>query len=375
VAETSEQEKTDEPSLLRLERAREEGKAPRSRDLVTTSLLLTGAGALLLFGGHAIDGVVRIARASFSVERATLAADDALTRALAAAALDAGLAALPLLALPLLAAVLASVAVGGFLLSARAISFQFSRVDPLAGLGRMFSLRVLVELGKSIVKFAIVGIPTVLLLHALADDLLALARLPVQGAIAAAVRLPALALLGMALATVLVAVLDVAWQVFEFRRNLRMTKQEVKDELKDTEGRPEVKARIRSLAREMARRRMLDDVPAADVIVTNPEHYAVALRYDERRDGAPRVLAKGVDSLALRIRQAGAAAGVPIVQAPALARAVHHSTDVGREIPAGLYVAVARVLAYVHQLERFRRGLALRPELPGDLGIPPDLAR
>lgn len=373
--ESSAQEKTESPSLLRLDRAREEGKAPRSRDLVTTVLLLTGALGLAVFGGQAVDSVLRIARANFGVERLALADDDVLTRQLTDAAADILIAVLPLLAALALVTVAASIAIGGFIWSGKPLMAQLSRLDPVAGLGRMFSMRVLVELGKALLKFVVVGAPTLWLLQTLSDDMLGLSRLAVDAAIDATVLLLLYALAGMALATVLVAIIDIAWQRFDFMKNLRMSKQEVKEELKDTDGRPEVRARMRALAQELARKRMLNDVPQADVIITNPEHYAVALRYDEKRDGAPRVLAKGTDATALRIRQLAATAKVPVVRAPPLARAVFHSTDIGREIPAGLYVAVARVLAYVQQLARHHQGLTPRPELPAQLDIPPHLAR
>jgi flagellar biosynthetic protein FlhB len=212
------------------------------------------------------------------------------------------------------------------------------------------------------------------LLSAKTEELLGLAYEDVVPAMAHAVHLLGWCFFLLSCTMILITAIDVPFQIYEHQKNLKMTKQQIKDEFKDTEGKPEVKGRIRQLQREMAQRRMMLDVPKADVVITNPTHYAVALRYDAEHDVAPVVLAKGADQLAFRIRELAQASGVELVSAPALARAVYHHTDIGDEIPNGLYMAVAQVLAYVFQMKQFRRRARARPSMP-DFPIPDELRR
>ncbi|HHQ42257.1 MAG TPA: flagellar biosynthesis protein FlhB, partial [Chromatiales bacterium] len=290
-------------------------------------------------------------------------------------ALAAGyLTAAPLLVVAVVAAVAATLAVGGWVFSGQAVAFRPEKLDPVKGLKRIFSVQGLVELVKAVAKFALVLAVAVATLAWEAPEILGLADEPLPAALAHAGRLFATTFLLLAAALVLIAAADVPFQIWNHARQLRMTRQEVKDELKDTEGRPEVRSRIRQIQRQLAQQRMMAEVPKADVVVTNPTHYAVALRYEEGRRAAPVVVAKGADLVALRIRALAREAGVPVLELPPLARALYRSTDLGREIPAALYVAVAQVLAYVYQVRAARAAGAPEPPPPAEVPVPEDLA-
>jgi flagellar biosynthetic protein FlhB len=249
-------------------------------------------------------------------------------------------------------------------------------MNPAAGLKRMVSVKALIELVKSLAKFLIVLVVAMVVLNKDKADLLAIAHEPLEMAIVHSLQLVGWSTLWMAFGLVIIAAVDVPVQLWEAHKKLLMTKQEVRDEHKDNEGRPEVKQRIRQLQREMSQRRMMAAIPEADVIITNPTHYAVALKYDAEKGGAPRLLAKGSDFLALKIREIGAQHQILLLESPALARSIYYSTEIEQEIPAGLYLAVAQVLAYVYQIRQYHAGRAKRPNpLKDDLPIPPDLRR
>lgn len=368
------QERSEEATSRRQEKAREEGQVARSRELNTLFVLFAGIGGLMLFGpslGRALGEQMR-----FNLELPREAAFDpqlALAHLLHST-LAIGHALLPLLLLLLFAALAGPIALGGWLYSPNALLPKASRINPLSGLKRMFSVTALVELVKSIVKFLVLAGIAVLIIRAMQGSLIALGAQALQPALARALNLSSWAVLGVSCGMFLIALVDVPYQLFDHGRKLKMTKQEVREEMKDSEGRPEVKGRIRQLQREMARRRMMEAVPHADVVVTNPEHFSVALRYDpERPGGAPIVVAKGVDHLALKIREIARAHEVQLVPAPALARAIYFTTELEREIPAPLYLAVAQVLAYVFQLKSWRAGQGRRPKPPTDLPVPEDM--
>ena len=374
MAETeSGQEKTEEASTRRLEQAHERGEVPRSRDLSTSALLIVGAASAIAYGPSATAVMLKLAHGQFAFGANAYRHPEAMVTALGLATRAGLVIAVPIMLLLAVAGIAANISLGGFSLSAEPLLPKFSRLDPIAGIARIFTLRSLVELSKSIVKFFVVGVPCVLILSGMMKSLLALSgQSPVQAALHGA-SIVGWGFLGMAAATALVAAVDVPWQLYEYANKMRMSRQEVREEAKDTDGRPEVKQRIRRVQQEMARKRMLADVPKADVIITNPDHYAVALSYASGSMGAPKLLAKGVDFMAERIRKVAGEHEIPIVQAPALARAVYHSTDVGYEIPKGLYLAVARILAYVFQLDRYRQGAGNAPVWPDDLPIPDEL--
>ncbi|MBE03299.1 flagellar biosynthesis protein FlhB [uncultured Marinobacter sp.] len=368
------QEKTEEATPRRLEKAREEGQTARSRELATMAVLLAGAGGLLMFGSHLGAALEAIMRDSFTLERSAIFDTRHMSLQLLASAREAALALAPILLLLLVAAIAGSVALGGLLFSGKAIEPKFSRLDPIKGLGRMFSLRSLIELAKAIAKVGLVMAVALLILDLRTEDLLSIAEEPVLPAMAHVLWTLGWSFFFLSAATVVIAAIDVPFQIYDHRKKLRMTKQEVKDEYKDTEGKPEVKGRIRQLQREMAQRRMMQDVPTADVVITNPTHYAVALKYDQKTMAAPVVVAKGADEVAFKIMEIAREHKVEILRTPPLTRAVYHNTELGDEIPDGLYMAIAQVLAYVFQLRQFRKGRAPKPGMP-DFPIPPEMRR
>lgn len=370
VAESeSGQERTEEATAKRQEKAREEGQIARSRELNTTFILLAGSVGLMIYGPGLIEALRNQMRFSFTFSRAAAFDPQVAGAYFLDSLLVVGVALLPLLVLLTLAALAGPVALGGWLFSSSGLVPKFSRINPLSGLKRMFSVTALVELVKSILKFSVLAGLAWLLISTMEQHMLGLGMQPIEAAVSDSLRMTIRAVLGVSCGMILVAAIDVPYQLFEHSRKLKMTKQEVKEEMKDSEGKPEVKGRIRQLQREMARRRMMEAVPTADVVVTNPEHFSVALRYDATKAGAPVVVAKGADQVALKIREIANAHGVAILPAPALARAIYYTTEVEQEIPGGLYLAVAQVLAYVFQLKTYRAGRGRRPVIP-DLPVP-----
>ena len=366
----NEQERTERPTARRLEKAREEGNVPRSPELSAAAVLLIGGGSLHFLGGSVGEALLDIMRSALSISPAE-AVDPGLALSAASSELvHALVACAPVLGLTLVAALAAPLALGGWNLSLGALAPNFGRLDPIAGFGRFFSARGAVELGKAFGKFLVVGTIAVLVLRKQSPQLLALGTAPLHVAIAQAANLASDALLAISGGLVLIAAVDVPFQLWQYSQKLNMTRDEIRQELKESEGAPEVRMRIRRAQRDIARRRMMHEVPKADVVVVNPTHFAVALRYDESRMRAPLVVAKGADLIAARIREIATAHAVPIFEAPPLARALHHSVEIGSEIPATLYVAVAQVLTYIYQLKAARTSGARPPEPPAiDPGI------
>jgi flagellar biosynthetic protein FlhB len=368
------QEKTEEPTPRRLEKAREDGQTARSKELGTMAVLMAGAIGLLVFGGQLGTALEGIMRDAFVIERSAMFDTRHMSIQLLASAKEAAWALAPFMAVLVIAAVAGSIAIGGLLFSGKAIQPKFNRMNPIKGLGRMFSMRSLVELIKSIAKVGLVMVVAILILNARTEDLLSIAEEPAVPAMVHVLWTLGWSFLLLSAATIAIAAIDVPFQIYDHTKKLRMTKQEVKDEFKDTEGKPEVKGKIRQLQREMANRRMMQDVPEADVVITNPTHYAVALKYDQDSMGAPVVVAKGADEVAFKIMEIAREHKVELLRTPPLTRAVYHNTDVGEEIPDGLYMAIAQVLAYVFQLRQFRKGYAAKPTMP-DFPIPKDMRR
>jgi flagellar biosynthetic protein FlhB len=375
VAEDQGQERTEPATPKRLREAREKGQVARSRELSTFAVMVAGSTTLLLLGAGMAGGMQRLFDQLLRVDRAAVFEPGAMTEHFAGAVLSALATFTPFLVLVALAAVLAPLAISGWTFSVEAISFKWEKLDPIKGLGRVFSWRGLMELFKALAKFTVVAVAALLILRTMSQPILGLGAEPIDRALSDAAALLGWGFLGLSLSLLLVVLVDVPFQIWNHARELKMTRQEVRDELKETEGRPEVRGRIRSLQREMAQRRMMAEVPKADVIVTNPTHYAVALRYEAERHGAPLVVAKGMGFVAEQIRRIGTESGVVQLQAPPLARAIYHSTELGQPIPNGLYLAVAQVLAYVYELRRARAARARAPEPPRDLPIPDELQR
>jgi flagellar biosynthesis protein FlhB len=363
MADQETADRTERASPKRLEDARKKGQVPRSRELNTAAVTLAGGTALYMMGGALASRMHALMGAGLSFSRDAAMNEANMVTALQGAFLDALFASAPVLGVIVAAALLAPLSIGGLTFSTQAISPDFSRLNPFTGIGRMFSVNSAVELTKAMAKFAVVGLVAVLVLWNDTSMLIALGREPIPLAIAHAFSLSGKALLMMAASLILIAGVDVPYQLWNHAKQLRMSRQEVRDEHKEQEGSPELKSRIRSMQQEMARGRMMHEVPTASVVITNPTHFAVALRYDEDRMRAPVVVAKGADLVAARIRELAAEHGVPLLEAPPLARTLFRHVEIGAEIPARLYAAVAQVLTYVFQLQDARR-LGARPPSP-----------
>jgi flagellar biosynthesis protein FlhB len=366
------QDKSEEATPRKREKAREEGQAARSRELNTMTVLVAGSVAVVMFGASLRDALSKIMT---GITEMAAHPDGQMLEALHFATVLAVQATLPLLVLVFVVALVSSGAMGGFVFSTKVLGFKASRMNPLTGLQRMFSMKALIELAKAVAKFLLVAGVALAVLHLWSNDLLRLGLKPLPEAMSEGLELVAHTFVALSCSLILIAAVDVPLQLAEFNKQLKMTRQEVRDEMKDSEGRPEVKGRIRRLQQEIARRRMLADIPKADVVITNPEHYSVALQYTATKMNAPRVLAKGADLIAFRIRELATASNVPIVAAPALTRAIYHSTDIGDEVPAPLYVAIAQILAFVYQLKQYRRGAGPAPRPLGDLQVPEEYRR
>lgn len=342
-------QRTEAPTQKRLQDARERGEVPRSRELTGAAVMVVGSAALLLLGGGMASELGSLMRGALSAQVLGPAAP-APPELLGQALLDAGVALAPLLGAVTLAAVLAPALLGGWVFSGQALAPNPARLNPLSGLGRMFGTNGLAELVKSLAKFLLVGGAAAAVFAWMFGDMMRLGTMSLGAAVQGSARLLATAGLAMCAPLVVIAAADAPFQAWSHRRRLRMTRQELREELKETDARPEVRSRLRAAQRELARRRMMQEVPAASVVITNPTHYSVALRYEPDRMRAPRVVAKGKDLVALEIRRVAREHGVPLFEAPSLARAVFASTPLNREVPAALYVAVAQVLAYVFQV-------------------------
>ena len=368
-------DKTEDPTEKRKKDSREKGEIARSKELNTLAIMLAGSAGLMIFGGALAQDLMELMRYNFSLSRDVLLNPDSMGIFLLHSGKIALLALQPVLITLLIAALVGPISLGGWLFAAGSLAPKFSRMNPAAGIKRMFSAKALIELLKALAKFFIILIVALLVLKSDIDDLLRIAHEPLELAVIHSLQVVAWSALWMACGLILIAAVDVPVQLWESHQKLLMTKQEVRDEHKDQEGRPEVKQRIRQLQRDMSQRRMMAAIPDADVIITNPTHYAVALKYDPENGGAPMLLAKGSDFLALKIREIGEKHNILLLESPALARSIYHSTELEQEIPAGLYLAVAQVLAYVYQIRQHQAGQGKRPDPLKDLPIPPDLRR
>ena len=345
------QERTEEPTERRLQEARKKGQVPRSKELNTMLSLLLASIALLVFGGYISQNLMQISVEGFSIPR-ELAFDTAqLPFQFMYMASQALLALSPFMAIMLVSVFAGPLLMGGWSFSLEAISFKLEKLDPIKGLARIVSLKSLVELTKALAKFVLLLGAAILVFFSIDQQLLSLSSMTPKAAGLEAATILVQVLLILSATTILIVALDVPFELWNHSKQLRMTKQEIKDEMKETDGNPQVKQRIRTLQRQLAESRMMEDVKTADVVITNPTHYAVALQYLDRPGSAPKVLAKGKDLTALRIRSIAADCDIPIFEAPPLARALYRSTEIGYEIPHVLYMAVARVLAYVFQLK------------------------
>ena len=373
MADESDLDKTEAATPRRREKAREEGQVARSRELASFALLAAGFYGAWLLAAPSGAHLQAMLRGAFAFDRATAFDTHRMLSAAGSASIEGLAALLPILALTGLAALLAPMALGGWLISQKTFELKFDRLNPISGLGRIFSIQGPIQLGMSIAKTLVVGGIGGIAIWRSKDELLGLATQPLGVALPDALHLVAVCCGTTVAGMLVVAGLDVPYQLWQYNKKLRMTKEEVKREHRENEGDPHVKGRIRQQQRAIARRRMMAAVPKADVVVTNPTHFAVALQYTDGEMRAPKVVAKGVNLVAARIRELAAEHNVPLLEAPPLARALYHNVELEREIPGSLYSAVAEVLAWVYQLKRFRSEGGAFPAMPVDLDVPAEL--
>jgi flagellar biosynthesis protein FlhB len=353
MAEESDLEKTEPASPRRIEKAREEGQVPQSRELMAFLVMAAGAGALWALSSWFVRGGEEVMRMGLVFDR-----QDAFdTQAIGVNLLALGTSALgtlaPFFLVTMVAVLLTPVLLGGFVFSPKALTLKFERLDPLKGVKRMFSWQSIAEMVKGVLKALLLGGIVFWVVLNERDNLFALLGQPLETALPSFGRMILYAFIGFVAGLAVIALIDVPFQLWRYYAGLRMTREELRQELKELEGDPQLKARIRSQQREIARRRMMSEVPKADVVVTNPTHFAVALKYDNAKMGAPLVVAKGMNLVAQKIRDLAAESKVPVIELPPLARALHRHVEVGAAIPATLYTAVAEVMAYIYQLNAF----------------------
>jgi flagellar biosynthetic protein FlhB len=375
MAETNDSERTEAATPRRLEQAREEGQLARSLELTTFAMLMAGGGGLWWLGANLFEQMGSMLRRGLQLD-AVAASDTAqMTVRLHDLAWDGLLAMAPFLGVLVIVALAAPQLLSGWNFSTKALHFDLNRLDPVAGFGRLFSWRGVAELVKALVKSALITAVAAGVMWHYKEPLQQLLVLAPAAAIAQAAQIAGIAFLIISGALVVVAGADVPFQLWRHADDLKMSREEIRQENKESEGDPQIKQAIRNQQRAMARRRMMSEVPKASVIVTNPTHYAVALIYEDRKMRAPRVVAKGADLVAVRIRELGAQHQVPVLESPALARAIYHHTEIGEEIPETLYTAVAEILAYVFQLRRHREfgdiALAPLPSIDVPAGLDP----
>lgn len=373
MSDNNDLERTEPASPRRLAKAREEGQVARSQELTTFIVLISAAGSLWFIGTGMMQKLALMLENGLFVER-EIAHDSALLiPRLFQLAIDGLLAIAPLLIWLVIMALIAPMLLSGWLFSTKALTPDFKRLNPASGLKRIFSSRSLVELVKAIAKALVIGGVAAGVIWNHKQSVLDLLSMPLTAGLAETGRLIMLSFTLIVAAMILIVVIDVPFQIWNHARQLRMSKEDLRKEAKEDDGDPQVKARIRSMQREMARRRMMAEVPKADVIVTNPTHYAVALKYQDRAMRAPKVVAKGAQLVAARIRELAEEHHIPVLEVPPLARALYHHVELDMEIPEALYTAVAHVLAYVFQLRRYQTVGGAEPQLSPDIDVPEEL--
>jgi len=368
------QERGEEPTAKKLEDARKKGQIARSRDFNTMVIIALAATALIMMGKVMVANIGEIMTVYLQPSRQDIFDPIGVVRWFYGAMLDGVWLIVPFLALMLIAALFAPLSIGGWAFSVETITPKLSKLNPIKGLKKVFSAKGLMELIKALAKFLLVAAVALVVIWLNMDEYLALGSMPLKPALVKAGELLTWAFLLVTIALMIISAIDVPFQIWDHKKQMKMTLQEVKDEMKDTDGKPEVKAKIRQTQREMAEARMMDAVPDADVVITNPTHFAVALKYDPQNMCAPLVLAKGADFVAANIRRVASANEILLLESPPLARALYHTTDIGKEIPHGLYVAVAQVLAYVFQLREVQKNGGRKPSQP-ETQVPPEFEK
>ncbi len=372
--DTSDQEKTEPATPRRLEKAREEGQVARSRELTTFMLLAAGLGGLWGMGNTLAQQLGVAMEQSFLFERGQALEIERMLSNTWELGENALMGLVPFFLLMVVVALAAPMMLGGLLISTKSLTPKFSKLNPAKGLKRMLSAQAMAELAKVITKALVIGSVLFGFLASAVPEFIALMELSIEKALHGGLMLVAQACGLMILALFAPVVIDVPYQLWNHAKQLRMTKEEVKQEMKESDGDPQIKARIRAQQQAMARKRMMANIATADVVVTNPTHFAVALKYDEKSHTAPRVVAKGCDAVAMRIRELADEHKVPMLEAPPLARALYRHVDLEREIPSELFTAVAEVLAWAFSLKRAagHRGPAM-PK-PVDLPVPESMS-
>ncbi len=373
MADDSDLEKSEQPTDSKLKKAKEKGQIPRSRELTSLMILLVGIMLFWIMGTHFVSKLKTIIQQAMLVAHRT--DDDKQIIFNLINLLTAGFwAILPIFVGLVIVAIIAPLSVGGLLFSLQSIKPNLGKLNPISGFKRLFSLRIFSELFKSILKVVLIAFAAALFLIHQFPNMLALPSMYLNNALSQVMQLLIYASLLIVLALIPMVGFDIFYQIWSNLKKLKMSKQEVKDEFKEQEGNPQIKGRIRQMQQAMARRRMMKDVPKANVIVTNPTHYAVALQYDEKTMSAPKILAKGTDNIASRIKQIAQEHQIPQLEAPPLARALYRHGEIGKSIPAELYAAVAQILAWVYQLKRWHRYGGEKPLKPTNLSIPESLS-
>lgn len=364
-------DRSEEATPERVRKSKEKGQVARSKELATASVLISAAVALLVFGDRLGYELSVMMKRAFTFERAALFDPEQMWLHLSVSFTGLAVPMFTILLMLFVVSILGSSLLGGILFSTKAMMPKWSRMSPAAGLKRMLGMQAWVELLKSILKVLVVVGMVWWILGVTFERILHLSVMSLPGSVFEALDMIGWMFTVLCCSLLVIVAVDVPYQIHKHSEELKMTKQEVKDEYRNSEGKPEVKQRIRQLQYEASQRKMMGDVPDADVIVTNPTHYSVALKYDQNGDRAPYVVAKGVDFMALKIREVGREYEVPIMQSPPLCRAIYHTTEINGEVPEELFVAVAQILAYLYQLEQFRKGRSGRPKaLPDELPIP-----
>lgn len=370
MAEDSDQEKTEEPTSKRLEDARKKGQIARSRELNTVAMLITSAILLLMMGGQMGNSLLAMMKTLFQLSRQIIFDPASPIIYLKQVMIDGVMLIAPFIAVMVVVAIVAPLALGGWVFSWDSITPKFEKLDPIKGIPRLFALRGLMELIKALLKFLLVFFVSVMLAKHFLKELVGLGAEPLEQSINHALAIIGFCYIVLCASLIVVVMFDVPYQLWDHSKKLKMTLQEIKDEMKESEGNPEIKARQRRIQMDMAQNRMMTQVPKADVIVTNPTYYAVALKYDPNSNGAPKLVAKGVDLIAAQIRLLATNAKVPLVASPPLARALYYSTEIDKEIPKELYLAVAQVLAYIYQVNIARENHWDEPLPPSNIKVP-----
>ena len=370
------QERTEEATAKRKQESRDKGEVVRSKELTTLVVMLVSGAGFVFLGSRLVEDLMQILRAHLSIERAQIFDLGSYPGLLFETLKFSIFSVMPLFLLLVVAAIVAPMALGGWTFSVKPLQPEFKKMDPIKGFGRVFSLKGLMELVKALAKFTLVGAATYFLLENNIEGFLSMGNEDLKQGISRLGEELTWMFILLSSALFFVVLVDTPFQIWDHNRKQKMTLQEVKDEHKETDGNPEVKSKIRQTQQEISQRRMMEEVPKADVVITNPTHFAVALRYDQSNMGAPIVVALGADEVAGHIRRIAVANDVPLLSAPPLARSLYYNCELNTEIPAGLFLAVAQVLAYVYQLRQYEFNGGIAPEFDADdVPIPDDLKR